>query len=309
MIALLFAVSLAASRIDPQEIFARARAVAGEHAYPAFLRYRVAVDVMEAGKERVERYDSAYDVANDSLWVEPVSDWEEQHHADGRGVNFGFHLFGADVEITKPEPPVDFIGVPLLSPTYNFGLSYYPRVARVEDNTAQTVEAVRAAFHDPARAPSAVAPSPRPTPLKEIVVTSASDLPYEIRFVGIENVRGHSCFHLNLRALKDPWWHRLHDVWIDQSTFEVWRERVSENFSNRAGSQSSWLVDFADQAGKHYIHDETAEGAVRRDGLIFTHVRVSFEHVVAAKDPVTWPLFLPRSPDDLAVEPDPRQRP
>ncbi|HEY1976233.1 MAG TPA: hypothetical protein VGG89_06810 [Candidatus Baltobacteraceae bacterium] len=41
--------------------------------------------------------------------------------------------------------------------------------------------------------------------------------------VSMETVDGHLCYHLRLRPLSDPQRHNLRDLWIDTTTFDLWK--------------------------------------------------------------------------------------
>jgi hypothetical protein len=44
-----------------------------------------------------------------------------------------------------------------------------------------------------------------------------------VRTVGIENVNGHSTYHLQLEPVTDPHKHNLRDLWADTQTWDLWR--------------------------------------------------------------------------------------
>jgi hypothetical protein len=46
---------------------------------------------------------------------------------------------------------------------------------------------------------------------------------YAIDLVGIETVDDHSTYHLRLRPLTDPAKHNLRDLWVDVTTYDLWK--------------------------------------------------------------------------------------
>ena len=270
---------------DPYAIFARARQYFEAQRYPQFIDYDVAVDVVEAGKDRVERYASAYDATNGSIWVDPVSDYEIAHPPSGRGVNVSIFGLGG-----KPEPPIDFLGVPRVAPTYSFGIAkFVAAVPPGPKSDEELVAEVRQAFHDPnPRARALPTSSPAATTgLREIASVTVYKRDYRITLVGEEAIDGVSCYHLVLapvRARDDRL--RLRDVWIDERTSATVRLREARNFTSGPGTTVSWTVDFDDVAGAHYIARERAEVPMSYRGLLFTQATISFENIRARARPV-----------------------
>jgi hypothetical protein len=283
---------------DPYYLFSQARQYWEHQHYPALVEYRVAVDVEEGGKERVERYRSALDASDGSIGVDPISDWELQHPATGSGVNMSF-LF---LRVGKPEAPEDFIGVPVLSPAYSFGMAPFPETvpdAKLSD--AELVAKIRKEFHDPNPRASAAPASTPSSSLREIATVVAYKRDYAISLVGDETVDGRLCYHLHLAPLHDPGRLRLRDLWIDQSTSATWKLIEALNFVDGPGTRVPWTVRFADIDGAHYVTSEEADAPMAVAGLVYTHTAVRFEDVRA----VSKLDFRPTSylPSDLIQEP------
>lgn len=92
---------------------------------------------------------------------------------------------------------------------------------------------------------AAAPPSPpnlAPDPLQTIAVVSAVDRAYEIRLDGIVTVGSRSCYHLRLRALRDPLGYPLRELWIDTATYDVVRLTYAWPFN---GTSASVTYDFA----------------------------------------------------------------
>ena len=130
---------------DPYQIFARTRAYWLDQHYPPLLEYSVAVTVLEGGTVKIERYWSAYDTASQQVAVDSVSDYEQAHPTYAAG---GFNFLGSgplDMNIpflshlVKPQPPTDYLGVPVLAPNYTFGMAAIAPIPRsVSSATAAT---------------------------------------------------------------------------------------------------------------------------------------------------------------------------
>ena len=267
---------------DPYRIFARAQTYWEQQTYPAYLQYDVAVTVEEGGSARTERYQSDDDLVNHQIRVDGVSDWQRTHPPSGRGVNVSLFF----VPLSKPEPPVDFLGVPVLAPTYSFGMAGPAQSAasRARD-PKELVAEIRREFHDPnpraapANDQQAGAATGKSGALPEIAHVFARDRNYDIVLAGIESVDTHSCFHLELTPLRDPGRYRLRELWIDRSTFATWKLREALNFVRGPGTSVPWTVRFADENGAHYIAGESADAPMSYGGEIYTAAHVRFENI------------------------------
>ncbi|HUY41993.1 MAG TPA: hypothetical protein VMV82_10535 [Candidatus Dormibacteraeota bacterium] len=291
--ALGFAPSVRAAT-DPYALYERAEAFWLNQQYPRYLAYDVAVRVERGGSMRTQRYQSSFDATTGSVWVDPVSDYELAHPHVPHGINFSLSLWFIGVPIGKPEAPVDFLGVPILAPTYSFGMApFVPAAPPSSQRDAMAIVAeVRRAFHDPY--PPGRTP-PRRTgrePLREIAHAVATRRVYTITLVGQESVDGHACYHLSLQPLRDPGRYRLRDLWIDERTGATWRLREALNFVDGPGTTVPWTVDFGRVAGVQYITTERADAMVRYRGETYSQVTVAFENLRAVSVPVQHPLYI-----------------
>jgi hypothetical protein len=280
-LALLATMSLGAAPAssDPYEIFARAKAFWLQQRYPPLIAYRVAVDVTEGGKERVEHYTSVYDAVDNKITVDPVSDYEREHPVRPSGIDF--NLFGA-IHLNKPLPPVDFLGVPHLAPNYSFGMApFVPAPSPTPFNSMALVEEIRREFHDPnPRATPAPLPSPTPA-IPEIANVVAFRRDYTIALVGTQTIDGHDCYHLQLQPNHDPGRYRLRQVWVDEKSYATWQLVEALNFQDGPGTTVPWTIHFANVDGAQYVREEDANAPVSTDGEIYTAAAVRFEDVRA----------------------------
>ncbi len=272
---------------DPYQIFARARAYWLEQRYPPLLEYTVAVTVLEGGSMKTERYWSAYDSSSQQTVVDEVSDYERAHPTyPAGGLNFLAHGQGYNIpflsHLVKPQPPTDYLGVPLLSPNYTFGMAQIPPTGSATPSPAEVVRQVRSDFHDPApsdRSPRANALSGMlPIIERETVYNRA----YRVTLRGIESLYGVQAYHLQLQALRDPGRYRLEELWVDVRTLAPIQLVERLNFVEGPGTAVPWRVRFANVAGALYVYDETALQPMRYDGLVYPEASVAFENIHGA---------------------------
>jgi hypothetical protein len=283
---------------EAYRIFDRARTYWLRQRYPPLVEYRVAITVLEGGKVKTERYWSAYDSVSGQVVVDPVSDYERAHpvHA-ARGIGISIPLLSSF--IGKPQPPADELGVPELAPNYTFGMARIPPTAPERSpDPMELVREIRAEFHDPFP-PWYHTPAPSPQPSTPPVIERAFvyDRPYRITLVGTESIDGVTAYHLRLRALRDPGYYRLRDVWVDTRTFAPVQLIEALNFVTGPGTSVPWRVRFTTIGGALYIAEETALEPMRYDGLVYERASVSFEdlHAVDRLSRMK-PLFSPQAP-------------
>lgn len=263
---------------SPYEIFARARASWESQHYPAMLEYTVAVTVTEGGQTKTERYHLGYDGYNGTVLFNPVSDYEKEHPYYPTGINVGLPF----MRVGRPEPRIDFLGVPDFVPNYGFGLGRAPLSPPPQTpSPAEIVREVREAFHDPD--PRAT-PTPRPAPsaspaLREIVEIATQTRTYDISVAGIDDIGGAPAYHLKMRPLREPKKYRLRDLWVDTASFMPRKLVEALNFVDGPGTAVPWSVTFANVGGVLYIGDETAMAPMAYRGLVFTQATVSVQDV------------------------------
>ena len=236
------AVLLAVTLSDPYQIFGMARARWEAQHYPERIAYTVAVQVVENGNRKTQRYDAGYDAAQDLLLVDPISDREKAHPYHPPG---GFGVNVALVGQGRPNPDVDFFGVPFLAPNYSFGIGVTPRgSAAPPPDPMELVRQIRAELHDPMpRSRNIPAPAASPS-LKEIAVVSTRSRTYDISLAGIDLIDGLPAYHLVLHPVRDPGRYRLRDLWVDTETFVPVKLVEGLNFVTGPGTTVPWSVRF-----------------------------------------------------------------
>lgn len=273
------AISQAAA--NPYEIYARARRYVETQRYPGMLEYTVVVHVTEGGRERVERYQCGYNAYAGTISFDPVSDYEKTHPYMPHGINVGVLIW----QVGKPEPPVDYLGVPDFAPNYSFGLGSAPLTPLPRTPTpAELVREIRAELHDPdPRATPIPSPSPSATPaLREIATVVGWLHFYDITLAGIEDVDGSPAYDLKLRPLREPHKYRLRELWVDKATFAPRKLIEAIDFVDGPGTAVPWSVTFQNLGGALYVDRQTALAPMNYRGLEYTSASVSVEgvHVV-----------------------------
>jgi hypothetical protein len=250
---------------DAYQIFDRARSIFQAQSYPDPIFYRTTVHVTEGTKDEFEHFRGEAFSGGD-VRVEGVSDEEQAAPHKGSGVNFKLAFSigwntgagGQTETVTKDahrkEASPDYLGVPLISPTYSFGLTFP---------------------HENARAPEPSGASNFPT----IATVTATGRVYKISLLGTETVDGFYAYHLHLEPISHPDRYRLREVWIDAYTYQIVRLETQGNFTVAPESSVPWLVDFQDVDGTIYIKNETALAP-----LVFHHDRTFSSASIAFDD-------------------------
>lgn len=292
----------AQSVADPYQIFARARAYWLQQHYPPLIEYSVAVTVLEGGSIKVERYWSAYDSVDQQIMVDPISDYERANPTyAAHGVSVNIPLLSS--VLGKPQPPTDYLGVPVLAPDYTFGMAQIPPTNPGGPDSAELVREIRADFHDPApgnRPQASASPGALPIIERETVYNRA----YRVTLVGVESVYGAEAYHLHLQALRDPGRYRLQELWIDTRSFAPIQLIERINFVAGPGTGVPWRVRFMRVGDGLYVYDETALKSMRYKGLVYPQASVAFQNIRGV-DQLSRPppLFGPEAPLIMS-EPD-----
>ncbi len=287
---LLAAANVTPGTVDPYLVYASAQAYWLNQPYAPYLSYDVAVQVAQGSAIKLERYDTLLDATTpqETIAVNPISDYELQHPVVPHGMNVCIIV----TCLSKPLAPIDFIGIPELSPTYSFGMAPFVRQLPPDEalSDQELVARVRAAFHDPYPSGRAPLPGPMPSTLPTIAhILAQAREAYSISYAGEADVTGHRCYHLILVPLRNPGRYRLRDLWIDETTDATWRLRIGLNFVDGPGTTVPWTVDFDNINGVQYVGRETAERPMRYEGQTYSQAMVSFENI-QAPDSLEIPL-------------------
>jgi hypothetical protein len=292
-----------AGTADPYQIFAQARQVWAQQRYPDYLTYVVAVAVTERGVEKSKHYHLAYDAQTGKIAVNPVSDEEQAAPPDPNGVTIhlqpkrNFHTL-LDKRVGNPGEAVDYLGVPMIAPTYSFGMALASDEGEQTGNDALVAQ-IRQEFNDPVPAEKTQQAVTDPH-VRTIAAVTTFVRRYTITLAGIDTLAGGECYHLLLQPNYDPQKLRLREVWVDTHTYETRQLISAGNFSS---SKVPWLITFDDAGGAQYIASETALAPVGVGDHQYEHASVSFESIEQTARP-TRPLSFFVTKENLMSEPE-----
>jgi len=269
---------------DPYQIYARTRTAWESQRYPDYLAYTIHVQVDESGVLKSKHYHAVYEQPNGKVHLAPVSDEERAQPPAPTGMTI--HLLPKrqnvtliDKRVGHPDEAVDYLGIPMLSPNYSFGLGVPQRDEATSD--ADLIAQIRSQYRDPMPIVKATQTA-HDGQLKSIAAITVIARRYTIELAGIENIEGANCYHLVLHPSREPQRFRLRDLWIDIENYQTRRLLAANNFTN---SPVPWLVTFADIDGARYIESEVAQGPVVVGGHRYEHAQISFEDVTPAIRP------------------------
>lgn len=295
-----------AADADPYQIFGHARSVWAQQRYPTYLTYTVTVHVTERGVDKARHYHLAYDAQQTKIYVNPVSDEERVAPPDPNGVTFHLlpkrqHQTLFDKKIGNPGEAVDYLGVPMISPTYSFGMSATGGAEGAGDQDPNAlVQEIRREYSDPTP-PAKAQELAKNAPMKTIAMVTGYQRSYVVTLAGMENLEGRDCYHLLLKPTNNSPNLRLRELWVDTQTYETHKLVTSGNFT---GSRVPWTITFANQNGAMYIVDEEAMQSVGFGDHRYDHASVSFDAITPVDRPPSSMSGWFVTKDKLMVEPD-----
>lgn len=282
----------APAAVDPYALFLRARSAVSSAQYPRRIDYTIAVTGVDGTVARSNHYRARYRPEEDEVSVAPISQEEASKPPPvPHGFNFAFtaSVCGGRCDTGSatlafpaghPAPSPDLIGVPLLAPTYMFGMTYQ----RQGDRTAQSVP---------------------PSNIPVIALVSSQSRDYAVTLVDSPVVEGAPCYHLRLTPLRKPKTNRLRELWIGANDYLPRRATVAGNFTLVPFVDVPWTIEFSVVSGVPFIRQESADATlylahrrVVRDALI------SFEDVAVASSTIyDVPLIAPDATPTTLTEP------
>ncbi len=287
---------------DPYQLFGRARNVWAQQRYPSYLSYTVTVRVSERGVEKSKHYHLAYDAQNAKIFVNPVSDEERAAPPNPNGVVLhllprrqGKVLF--DKRVGNPGEAVDYLGVPMISPTYSFGMS--ATSTEGDRSPDALVQEIRREYADPTPVAKAQELATNGQ-MKTIAAVTGYHRSYNVTLDGIENLDGRDCYHLSLKPAYASPRLRLRELWVDTQSYQTLKLVTAANFT---GSQVPWTITFADMNGALYIAEEDAMQPVGVGDHRYEHASVSFDDITPSNRPpanLNW--FVTK--ENIMAEPD-----
>jgi hypothetical protein len=95
-------------------------------------------------------------------------------------------------------------------------------------------------------------------------VHASGDRYYVVSYAGLESYENHPVYHLTLRAVIDPNKHPWRDLWVDTTTFQVWKAHADAGGSSGPLSgHAVAYVEFAPIGNFWMVKQATADGEGR----------------------------------------------
>jgi hypothetical protein len=260
VIALVAAIAAAPPAVPPlagaETIFERARDVWTNQVYPPVLQYVVTVRVSQRGVERANHYSARYAAVDGLIDVTAFSAEETAHPYVARGINVTFDVQGRHVwQLSRDPAPTDYLGVPILTPAYSFGVARRP-----------------AAF--------VAAPSTLESPLPTIGSVGTRQREYDLTLAGMEICDGVNAYHLVLRPLRDPTRNRLREMWVGATSYATLKLVTAGNFTTGPSIDVPWTIRFTSIGGVQYVSQESADAPLDFGGSRrYERAVISFEAI------------------------------
>ena len=246
----------AAGAPDAYAIFDNVRKAWGASAYPRYAEY-VAVVSFHNGPRFIRRsWETTEDLRTGYIYSKAFSREEQANPKVPHGVNVVIPFLG---NLNK-EPVPDPIGQVAFAIDQDYGLSPNPRHFTAT-NDMSTIDAQRSA-------------------LPVIGHTGTVLRDYDVRLIETTTDAQGPEYHLALKPLRDPWHHRLRELWVDGTTWAP-EEAVVDGISGRPPlSKVRWRVEYRQDQGATYIARETALAPVDYFAVaMLRDVTIAFEEV------------------------------
>ncbi len=274
---------------DGYSIWLQARSAVTSAQYPRRIAYTITITGLDGETPAAGHYRAVCSADDGSIHVFPISDEQlAQAPPVPHGADAYVNLFLSEgrgapavarLRVAHPAPYQDFLGWPILSPTFTFGMRY---------GTG-----------------GIAAPSPAESSLRVIAIVSAQAPEYRVDLIDTPVVDDVATYHLRLTPLRRPKENRLRDLWVGETDYLPRKAVIAGNFTIAPLVDVPWTVDFSILDGALYIARERAERA-----LYLAHHRVVQNAVVAFQDIrepdgslYDSPLIEPERTDATLVEP------
>lgn len=246
--------------VDAWSIFVHTRSAVTSAQYPWRLDYTIAISGLDGEKPVSDHYRASSDPTGGAIRLFPISN--EQLKAPPpvpHGFNFKITIAvcfalceGVVIPAGHPAPYQDLIGLPLIAPTYMFGLRY--------SGVPYNVEPVGS----------------EPTTLPVIATVSTRNRDYDVTLLGLAVLDGVQVYDLQLKPLRNPKDNRLRELWVGTNDYLPRKAVVSGNFTTAPMVDVPWTIGFTVVNGTPYITREVAQKT-----LYLAHRRVVRDAVVA----------------------------
>lgn len=257
----------------------RARSAVTAVRYPDKIDYTVAISGLDGATPRVNHYRATSDPDDGRIVVAPIS---REEAASLRPVPHGFNVTIQGIPVGRPPPTADLIGVPLLAPSYMFGLSYQRQTQSGDGDDADTK-----------------------IPVIAVVSTNTRD--YGVTLVDTPLVDDVACYHLALTPLRKPKDNRLRELWVGESDYLPRKAVVAGNFTLAPLVDVPWTIDFSVAGATPFIRRESAGATLHlAHRKVVRDATIAFEIVREAGAAIyDRPLIAPEPTDTTLTEPAP----
>lgn len=279
------------AQLTPDAIFSRVRDVVSDRACPKRIEYEIVVSATVNMRLEQNHFRATYLADEDYLHVSSLSEEDRENPYVPHGTNVLIKpivpLVGLSEALTEKinhdGPPVDLMGVPLLSPTFTFGLA---RSAVATDQPERNAE-------------------PSPSGFRIIGSTESVARDYRVSLLDVEPYdRGHA-YHLALSPERDPKKFRLRELWVDTESFALLKIVTAGNFNQGPSLGARWLTTFQTFDDCRLVDREIALDPLDYGrGRHYVDTTVSFD-ILRKPDAYAQPLLIFRRPpdDDDLTEP------
>jgi hypothetical protein len=239
---------IAGPATDAYAIFLHARAAVSAAQYPLALAYTIAVSGNAGSSSQTNHYRAFYSPDDGKFKIS----WNA-----GAGGETGT----ATAPAGRPEGAPDLIGVPLLTPTYMFGLNY-----------------------ESLGRPAAISSS---SSLPTIAVVGVGRPTYSVALAGTATIDGTETYELNLTPLHDPKTNRLRTLWVGVADYLPRKAIVAANFTIAPLDDVPWTIGFSVVDGVPLITDERpSQTLFMPHHHAVSDVSIAFENVHQADDTI-----------------------
>ncbi|MBV9103014.1 MAG: hypothetical protein JO060_05440 [Candidatus Eremiobacteraeota bacterium] len=272
-----------AASVDAESIFEKARDYWDAQSYPHHLQYTIVVGLYKGNERETNHYEAEYLPEDGDLRVNTISAEENANPPSARGTDVIVTLsilgriFYSKTLNAVASP--DLIGIPLLSPTYSFGMARRFKSTRDEGSRTST-------------------------DLPLIGRVSNRTRFYVITYAGTDEVAGYPQYHLTLRPIRAPHKYRLRELWIDARSYATDRAIIEGNFNVGPGVDAPWTIDFYTVAGALYIDRERCDEPLQFGKNIYRNISVSFQSLKRTSAMPSLRFVLPQNSDNAISEPD-----
>jgi hypothetical protein len=277
---------------DPYAILLHARSAVSSAAYPRRIDYTIAVRGLDGTTPKANHYRAIADPNGGQIRIFSISDEELAAPPPvPHGFNFGLSasVCGGNcgtgsgtltVPVGHDAVSPDLLGVPMIAPTYSFGLKY-PHAPKLEPDSDEK------------------------TSLPVIAFESTKVRDYTVTLVDTPAIDGVPTYHLRLAPLRKPKDNRLRELWIGTQDYLPRKAVVAGNFTTAPLVDVPWTIRFTIVNGAPYVAGETADATLflahRR---VVRNAEIEFEHIHESDGTIVHePLVTPEISPETLVEP------